>query len=130
MRMYSLLQMPRRHCKMCGNPLHADDTHAECVSRLGQLKQDCFSLASLRSRLAFLFRERLRLSRGPTLVSLLPQSSYELTILWHAPHSSRMRPSASAALTSVNDAEEKGYEHLPHLNESVAAHIFPPTAIG
>ncbi len=29
------------------------------------------------------------------------------------PHSSRIRPSASVALTSVDCAEEKGYEHLP-----------------
>ncbi len=48
-----------------GNTLHADDTHAECVSRLGKLHADavlsgaecshceCFSLASQRSRLAF-----------------------------------------------------------------------------
>ncbi len=57
--------MPRRHCKMCGNPLHADETHAECVSCLGKSHSDaalsgaecshceCFSLASLRSRIAF-----------------------------------------------------------------------------
>ncbi len=24
--------MPHRHCKTCGSPLHAEDTHAECVS--------------------------------------------------------------------------------------------------
>ncbi len=46
------------------------------------------------------------------------------------PYSSRIRSSASAALTSVDDAEEKGYEHLPPLDESVAAHLCPPTAIG
>ncbi len=57
--------MLRRHCKTCGNPLHADDTHTECVSRLGKshadaafsgakcIHCDCFSLASLRSQLAF-----------------------------------------------------------------------------
>ncbi len=69
-------------------------------------------------------------SPPPTLVPLLSRSSYELTILWHAPHSSRIRPSASAALTSVDGAEEKGYEHLPPMVESVAAHLCPPTAIG
>ncbi len=68
--------MPRRHCKTCGNPLHADDTHTECVSRLGKshadaafsgakcIHCDCFSLASLRSQLAF-FRERLHPSYPP-----------------------------------------------------------------
>ncbi len=59
-----------------------------------------------------------------------PRSSYELTILWHAPHSSRIRTSTSAALTSVDSAEEKGYEHLPPLDKSVDAHLCPPTAIG
>ncbi len=43
--------------------------------------------------------------------------------MWHAPHSSRIRPSAFSALTSVDGAEEKGYEHLPPLKESVAAHL-------
>ncbi len=31
---------------------------------------------------------------------------------------------------SVDGAEEKGYEHLPPLDESVATHFCPPTAIG
>ncbi len=64
------------------------------------------------------------------LVPLLPRSSYELTILWHAYHLSHIHPSASVALTSVDGTEEKGYEHLPPLEESVAAHLCPPTAIG
>ncbi len=46
-------------------------------------------------------------SPPPTLVPLLPRSSYELTILWHAPHSSRIRPfivgSASHATHPVLD---------------------------
>ncbi len=42
----------------------------------------------------------------------------ELTKSWHAPYSSRIRPSASAALTSVDGAEEKGYECLSPLDES------------
>ncbi len=54
----------------------------------------------------------------------------ELTKSWCAPYSSRIGPSASAALTSVDAAEEKGYEHLPPLDESMAAHLCPPTAIG
>ncbi len=57
--------MTHRHCKTCGNPLHADDTHAECVSCLGKSHADaalsgaecshceCFSLSSLHSRIAF-----------------------------------------------------------------------------
>ncbi len=61
----ALLQMPRRHCKTCRSPLHADDGHAECVSCLGKSHADValsvadcshcesFSLASLRSRIAF-----------------------------------------------------------------------------
>ncbi len=42
----------------------------------------------------------------------------------------RIRPSATAALTSVDGAEEKGYERLPPLDESMAAHLCLPTAIG
>ncbi len=42
-----------------------------------------------------------------------PEVHDELTISWNAPHSSCIRPSASAALTSVDGAEEKGYERLP-----------------
>ncbi len=38
-------------------------------------------------------------------------------------------PSASAALTSVDGTEEKRYERLPPLDESVAAHLCPPMAI-
>ncbi len=47
------------------------------------------------------------------------------------PHSSRIRPSALVALIYVDGAEEKGYEHLPPLDESVAAYLyaFPPVAL-
>ncbi len=47
----------------------------------------------------------------------------ELTESWRGPYSSRIRPSASVALTSVDGTEEKVYEHLPPLDESVAAHL-------
>ncbi len=36
----ALLQMQHHHCKMCRSPLHADDTHAECVSCLGKCHAD------------------------------------------------------------------------------------------
>ncbi len=61
---------------------------------------------------------------------LFPEVLDELTKSWRAPYSSRIRPSTSAAFTSVDGAEEKGYEHLPPLDESVATHLCPPTAIG
>ncbi len=58
----ALLQMFCCHCKTCNSPLHADDTHAECVLCLGKSHAalsgtDCshcesFSLDSLRSRIA------------------------------------------------------------------------------
>ncbi len=38
--------------------------------------------------------------------------------------------SPSVALTSVDGAEDKGYEHLSPIDESVAAHLCLPTAIG
>ncbi len=61
-----------------------------------------------------------------------PEVHDELTKLRCAPYSSRIRPSALVALTSVDRAEEKGYEHLPPLNESMAAHLYhsSATAIG
>ncbi len=59
-----------------------------------------------------------------------PEVHDKLSKSWRAPYSSRFHPSASAALTSVDGTEEKGNEHLPPLDESVAAHLCPPTAIG
>ncbi len=59
-----------------------------------------------------------------------PEVHNELTKLWRASYSSRIRPSASVALTSIDSAEDKVSEHLPLLDESVAAHLCPPTAIG
>ncbi len=56
---------------------------------------------------------------------ILPRSSNKFTVLWHAPHSSRIRPAASAALTSVDGTEEKGNEHLPLLDEFVARTSLP-----
>ncbi len=40
------------------------------------------------------------------------------------------RASSSSSHTSVDGAEEKGYDSLPSLDESVAMHLHPPTAIG
>ncbi|KAL0176639.1 hypothetical protein M9458_028969, partial [Cirrhinus mrigala] len=60
----------------------------------------------------------------------LPEVHEELTRSWRAPYSARLRTSSSSALTSVDGAEDKGYEKLPPLDESVAAHLCPPTAIG
>ncbi len=231
--------MPRHHFKMCRSPLHADDTHTECVSCLGKSHTDAtlsgtdcshcesFSLASLRSWIAF-FSESdsaphaltYSSSQGPVRkkqwgrefeqpvkrtseltsaqcphaspspqrehlpvlftqhnqrpsaaasdmisfgasdnelddsLSLVASDTEELSgsvadpapsyrrllhatpeLLpdsksWCAPYWSHICPSASAALTSVDGAEEKGYEHLSPLDESVAAHLCLSTAIG
>ncbi len=59
-----------------------------------------------------------------------PEVHDELTRSWLSPYSTRLRTSASSALTTVDGAEEKGYERMPQLDESVAAHLCPPTAIG
>ncbi len=59
-----------------------------------------------------------------------PEVHDEITKSWHAPYSSRLRASSSSALTSVEGTEEKGYDSLPPLDESVAAHLCPPTATG
>lgn len=39
------------------------------------------------------------------------------------------QPACVRPLTSVDGVEEKGYEKLPPLDESVAAHLCPPTAM-
>ncbi len=59
-----------------------------------------------------------------------PEVPDELTKSWRTPYSSHICPFASSALTSVDGAEEKRYEHLPPLDESVAAHLCPLMAIG
>ncbi len=59
-----------------------------------------------------------------------PEVHNELTKSWRAPYLSHIRPSTSAALNSVDGAEEKGHKHLLPLDESIAAHLCPPRAIG
>ncbi len=59
-----------------------------------------------------------------------PEVHDELTRSWRSPYSARLRTSASSALTTIDGTEEKGYERMPQLDESVAAHLCPPTAIG
>ncbi len=59
-----------------------------------------------------------------------PEVHDELTRSWRSPYSARLRTSASSALTTIDGAEKKGYERMPQLDESVAAHLCPPTAIG
>ncbi len=59
-----------------------------------------------------------------------PGDHDELTRSWRSPYSAHLRTSASSALTTIDGAEEKGYERMPQLDESVAAHLCPPTAIG
>lgn len=58
-----------------------------------------------------------------------PEVHDELTKSWRAPYSARLRTS-SAALSSVDGSQEKGYEQLPPLDEAVAAHLCPPAAVG
>lgn len=59
-----------------------------------------------------------------------PEVHDELTRSWRTPYSARLRTSASAALTLVDGAKDKGYEKLPPLDESMAALLCPPTADG
>ncbi len=66
----------------------------------------------------------------PTLVPLLSRSKRRAHEILGRPYSSRIRPSTSVALTSVDGTEDKGDEHLPHLDEPVATHLCPPIAIG
>ncbi|KAL0149536.1 hypothetical protein M9458_055063, partial [Cirrhinus mrigala] len=59
-----------------------------------------------------------------------PEGHEELTRSWCATYSACLRTSSFSALTSVDGDEDKGYEKLPPLDELVAAHLCPPTAIG
>ncbi|XP_016093523.1 neurexin-3b-like [Sinocyclocheilus grahami] len=59
-----------------------------------------------------------------------PEVHDELTRSWRAPYSARLCTASSSALTSINGTEEKGYHKPPPLDESVAAHLCPPTAFG
>ncbi len=54
-----------------------------------------------------------------------PEVHDELTRSWRSPYSARLRTSASSTLATVDGAEEKGYERMPQLDESVAAHPLP-----
>ncbi len=42
-----------------------------------------------------------------------PEVHDELTRSWRSPYSARLRTSASSALTTIDGAEEKGYERMP-----------------
>ncbi len=59
-----------------------------------------------------------------------PEVHEELTRSWWALYSAHLRASSSSALISVDGAEEKGYEKMSPLDESVAVHLCPPTTIG
>ncbi|CAM4733894.1 unnamed protein product [Leuciscus chuanchicus] len=58
----------------------------------------------------------------------LPELHEELAKSWCAPFSARVRTSASAAFSVVDDAKNRGYHSLPLVEEAVAAHLCPPSA--
>ncbi len=66
----------------------------------------------------------------PTLIPLLPRSPWRAHKIVARPLLDLHPSFCFHCLTSVDSAEEKGYEHLPPLDESVAADICPPMAIG
>ncbi len=100
----------------------------KAVNELGLLWSPPEELS--RSRLDEWFLPGRQLAPRQRSSPFFPKVHDKLTKSWRAPYSSRIRPSASSGLTSVDGAEEKGYKHLPHLDESVAAHLCSPTAIG
>ncbi len=151
--------MQHHHCKMCRSPLHADDTHAECVSCLGKCHADAalsgtdcshcesFSLASLHTRIAFF-------SESDSTPRTLPFSScqglvrkkqwgrgFERPVISELTSTQCPRASPSPQREhspvlftqhdqppSPKDSHTRtGYEHLPPLDESMAAHLCPPT---
>ncbi|MCJ8740105.1 hypothetical protein PDJAM_G00055060 [Pangasius djambal] len=83
-----------------------------------------------RSRLDEWFLPGCRQAPRQRAAPFFPEVHDELTKSWRAPYSARLRTSVSSAFSTVDGAVEKGYEKLPPLDESVAAHLCPPTAIG
>ncbi len=83
-----------------------------------------------RSRLGEWFLPGRRQAPQQRPSPFFPEVHDELTRSWRSPYSARLRTSASSALTIIDGAEEKRYERMPQLDESVAAHLCPPTAIG
>ncbi len=73
-----------------------------------------------RSRLDEWFLPGYRQANGQQASPFFPEVHDEITRSWRA----------LLVLTSVDSTEEKGYDSLPPLDESVAAHLCPPTAIG
>lgn len=64
----------------------------------------------------------------PTL--FLPVVQEELTKKWRAPYFVRVNPSTTVALTTIHSTEETGYSKLPPLEETVAAYLCLPSALG
>lgn len=56
---------------------------------------------------------------SPEAAPFFPELHSELTGTWRTPY-----------LASVVGAEERGYSKLPSLEEAVAAHLCPPSALG
>ncbi len=69
----------------------------------------------------------------PLVKELCHSSQRSMTVItrsWHAPYLSCLRASSSSALTSVDGADEKGYDSLPPMDESVATHLCLHMTIG
>ncbi len=79
-----------------------------------------------RSRLDEWFLPGRRQAARQRASPFFPVVHDEITKSWHAPYSYCLCASSSSTLTSVDGAEEKGYDCLPPLDESVAAHLCPP----
>ncbi|XP_067261185.1 uncharacterized protein [Chanodichthys erythropterus] len=83
-----------------------------------------------RSRLDEWFLPGHRQAPRQRSAPFFPEVHDELTKSWRALYFACLRTTHYSALTSVDGSEEKGYEHLPPLNEAVVAHLCPPTAVG
>ncbi|XDV20624.1 hypothetical protein PO909_025924 [Leuciscus waleckii] len=58
----------------------------------------------------------------------LPELHDELSRLWGAPYSARLRSSVSSTLSAVDGAKDRGYLSVPPVEEAVATHLCPPSA--
>lgn len=55
---------------------------------------------------------------------LYTQQDYQ----WKAPFSARLKSPSSSTLSVVDGAQERGYQHLPPIEEAVSTHLCPPSA--
>ncbi|MGL5566006.1 MAG: hypothetical protein ACRDC4_09795, partial [Plesiomonas sp.] len=83
-----------------------------------------------RSRLDEWYLQGRRPPPAQRFAPFFPEVHEEIAKAWKAPFSSRPKSAFSPALSTVDGAQERGYLHLPSLEEPIAAHLCPPSTTG